>query len=325
MANELAKQSQDVFSLIAKQEPAFKAALGTQRMAEHFTRIALSLVKATPKLGQCDGMTLLASLMQSAQLKLYPGIGLGQSYIIPYYNSRTQSYDAQFQIGYQGYIDLFYRHQLAKELYVEEVRANDKFKLKLGTDRFIDHEPKTDGERGDIIGYYAIAKLLSGASNFCYMSIEDCNNWKLRYAKPDKNGKRGVWETDFDAMAKKTCIKQVLKYMPKSIEIMNIIDADESIKRPDDEAGLSRLDELPNRLHDDEIVVSEDGSVELPKKKQEKGNTGMSDQLVPLINRIKHSGLTGEEIEDLTNQATACKSQDDVNAVVAYLDKAGVQ
>lgn len=250
-------QSQTVTALINQSKPAFQMALGSPKMADHFTRVALTLVRQTPLLAKCDGMTLLAALMQAAQLNLYLGVGLGQAYLIPYYSNKRGCYEAQFQIGYQGLIDLFYRHQLAKELYVETVHKNDHFKLKLGTERYIDHEPATSGDRGEVIGYYAVARLSSGASNFAYMTVADVERWRDHYAKADKSGKRGVWDTDFDAMAKKTCIKQVLKYMPKSIEMINIMEADESVKRPINELELRNLDIVPNRLeYDDQAAES---------------------------------------------------------------------
>jgi len=283
-----AQQSQTVTALIEKSKPAFKMALGTQKMADHFVRVAVTLVRQNPTLASCDGMTLLAALMQGAQLNLYLGAGIGQAYVIPYWSSRRNCYEAQFQIGYQGLIDLFYRHQLAKELYVETVYAADKFKLKLGTDRYIDHEPATEVDRGNVIGYYAVAKLSSGASNFCYMTVEDARRWRDHYSKPDKFGKRGVWDTDFDAMAKKTCIKQVLKYMPKSIDMIRILEADETVKRPINEIELDNVDILPNRIEYDqepEQPVQPEPTQEPEPKANAKAST-LSKAIIAAIQQI---------------------------------------
>lgn len=246
MSKELATKT-DVYALINQSKPAFQMALGKPEIADHFVRTALTLVRQNPKLASCDGMTLMAALMQSAQLGLYLGSGIGQAYVIPYWSGKRNTYEAQFQIGYQGLIDLFYRHQLAKELFAEPVYKNDKFTLKLGTDRYIDHEPALS-DRGEVIGYYAVAKLSTGASNFCYMSVSDAKAWRDHYGKADKSGNYGVWDTDFDAMALKTCIKRVLKLMPKSVQMIRILEADDTIKRPVNMKELEDVDILPNRL-----------------------------------------------------------------------------
>jgi len=318
-----AQHSQTVTALIEKSTPAFQKALGTPKMADHFVRVALTLVRQNPTLASCDGMTLLAALMQGAQLNLYLGAGIGQAYVIPYWSSKRNCYEAQFQIGYQGLIDLFYRHQLAKELYVETVYAADKFKLKLGTDRYIDHEPATDGDRGNVIGYYAVAKLSSGASNFCYMTVEDARRWRDHYSKPDKFGKRGVWDTDFDAMAKKTCIKQVLKYMPKSIDMIRILEADETVKRPINEIELGKVDMLPNRIEYDqeqEQPVQAEPTQEPEPKANAKAST-LSKAIIAAIQQIANSGLPETEIKALTGYVQAAKSQEDIDAAIENMKK----
>ncbi len=220
MANQLAQAKDsgatNLRGLIQQQAPAFKMALGKPELVDSFVRSAITLVNMNRKLAECQPMSFLGALMQTAQLKL--DISLGQAWIIPYYSSKNGGLMAQFQIGYQGMIDLFYRHQLASELYAEIVYANDKFSYSLGTSRNISHEP-TLGDRGDMVAVYAIAKLISGAQNIVVMSVPELHRYKQHYSKPDKEGRYGVWDSDFEAMAKKTAIKQVLKYMPKAVEI----------------------------------------------------------------------------------------------------------
>ena len=230
MANQLAQAKDsgaiNLRSLIQQQAPAFKMALGKPELVDAFVRSAITLVNMNRKLAECQPLSFLGALMQAAQLKL--DLSLGQAWIIPYYSSKNGGLMAQFQIGYQGMIDLFYRHQLASELYAEIVYANDKFSYSLGTSRNISHEP-TLGERGDMVAVYAIAKLTSGAQNIVVMSVPELHRYKQHYSKPDKEGRHGVWDSDFEAMAKKTAIKQVLKYMPKAVEIQRAMLNDGSV------------------------------------------------------------------------------------------------
>lgn len=209
--------------MIQNQKPAFQMALGKPELAEQFVRSALTLVNMNKKLGECDPMSFLGALMQTAQLKL--DLTLGQAWLIPFWNSKKGCNIAQFQIGYQGYIDLFYRHQMASELYVEIVYKNDVFEYTLGTDRKIVHKPAI-GERGEMIAVYAVAKLTSGATALFVMSVPELQKYKTHYSKPDREGRYGVWDSNFEAMAKKTAIKQVLKYMPKAVELQKAIQMD---------------------------------------------------------------------------------------------------
>lgn len=230
-----------VTDLIGQMKPAFQMALGSQQMAERFARVALTQVRTTPRLGECSSQSLMGALMMAAQLKLE--FNLGSAYIIPYWSGKTGSYEAQFQIGYLGYIDLFYRHPLAAELYAEVVHENDEFKIRKGTSREIIHNPDLN-DPGNAIGYYAVAKLKTGAQNFVYMSVKEVTEHMLR-TPPDKSGKRGAWDTYFDQMALKTVIKKVLKIMPKSIEMASAIEIDEAIKRPPTVEMAKHIDELP--------------------------------------------------------------------------------
>jgi recombination protein RecT len=314
MTQQVTKSGVSVTDLINRSKPAFEMALGNAKMADHFVRTALTLVRGNPTLAQCDGMTLMAALMQGAQLNLYLGLGLGQAYVIPYWSSKRNCYEAQFQIGYQGLIDLFYRHQLAKELYVETVYSADTFKLKLGTDRYIDHEPATDGDRGNVIGYYAVAKLSSGAQNFYYMTVEDARRWRDHYSKPDKAGKRGVWDTDFDAMAKKTCIKQVLKYMPKSIDMIRILEADETIKRPINSVELGNIDTLPNRLEYDQPETEQ--PEQAPEQVEVKSKSPKLQKQIDAAIELIRSTVPIDGQQDYINLANNCDHEREVDTLV---------
>jgi recombination protein RecT len=239
----MAKPGQDVFALITQMKPAFQQALGDPRMAERFARVAITEVRKNPMLGKCDAISLIGGMMQAAQLKLE--FTLGFAYLIPYWSAKRNCYEAQFQIGYQGYMDLFYRHPLASELYAEIVYQNDRLRVTKGTDRSITHEPCTDRDPGPAIGYYAVARLKTGAMNFIYLSKVEMELYRDRYAKKDKFGRQGVWDSEFDGMALKTVVKRVLKLMPKSVELAAAMDVDEGVKRPVSLAEAANIDQVP--------------------------------------------------------------------------------
>ncbi len=315
-----------VTDLINQMKPAFQMALGTPQMAERFCRVALTQVRLNAKLAQCSQTSLMGSLMMAAQLKLE--FNLGSAYIIPYYSTRLKGYEAQFQIGYQGYIDLFYRHPLAEELYAEVVYQNDEFKIIKGTKREIVHNPVLDDNRGDPVGYYAVARLKTGAYNFAYMSVADAQKHMRRYSRADQSGKYGVWSDNFDEMALKTCIKKALKLMPKSVEIVSAFEMDEAVKRPPTIEAAMDITSIPSLFaSDDEDVpqVEQEASPKVERKpRQSKSKTpppepqpeSSSDPLSrskeKMITKIKNFNLVQEEEDNWVNSINNAPTVADV-------------
>lgn len=177
---------------------------------ERFTRIALTALSSNPNLAKCERNSFLGALFNAAQLGLEPNSPLQQAFLIPYNNTKKGITECQFQIGYKGLLDLAYRSGEFASIYAQTVYENDTFDYSYGLDPTLTHKP-TMGERGEPICYYAVFKLKNGGSSFVVMSKEDA----LRHAKKySKTFNAGPWQSDFDSMAKKTCLKQLLKYAP---------------------------------------------------------------------------------------------------------------
>lgn len=207
------KQPQTILSLI--NDPTMKAqfarALPAVITPERFSRIVLTAVRNNPRLGECDRASFFAAVMQSAQLGLEPNTPLGQAYLIPFWNGKKKVYECQFQIGYKGLIDLAYRSGEVSIIQAQAVHANDTFIYELGLEAKLVHKPLMEGDRGEAIAYYAIFKMKNGGENFAVMSRNDVVKFAQKYSKAYTDG---PWQTNFDAMAKKTVLKQVLKYAP---------------------------------------------------------------------------------------------------------------
>ena len=157
---------------------ALGEALPAHMNAERITRIALTTMRLNPDLYKCSPESIMGALFQSAQLGLEPNVE-GQAYIIPFNNRRKignewkTTKEAQFQIGYKGYIELFYRHKSAVSIDMQKVYENDSFDFCFGTDGYIKHRPVLKN-RGEVIAYYAVAKLVNGAVLFNVMTKEEC-------------------------------------------------------------------------------------------------------------------------------------------------------
>lgn len=207
--------------LMTKMAKEIEAALPSMISSERFQRVALTAFSNNPKLQQCEPMSFIAAMMESAQLGLEPNTPLGQAYLIPYGSK------VQFQIGYKGLLELAQRSGKIKTLYAHEVRENDEFDIDYGLEQKLIHKPLLKGSRGEVIGYYAVYHLDTGGHSFVFMTKQEILEHAMKFSKTFK---MGPWQTDFDAMAKKTVIKQLLKYAPLSIEMQKAVSSDETVK-----------------------------------------------------------------------------------------------
>jgi len=257
----------------------FQSALGSKEWAERFIRIILTSIQTTPELQLCTLGSIVNAALISAQLHLEPNTPLGHSYILPYYNSKKKHYYAQFQLGYKGIIDLFYRHPLAKIIYAKEVRTGDKFEIYEGNRmeiiHYYDHKiPKE--KRGDVLGYYAIAELVNGARNICYMHIQDILSHAKKFSQAfDKE--YSPWKRFQDQMCMKTVAKECLKFMPLSIELREAISSDYQVK-PEFTPEENNVFDIPYEEIIEEETVSEKVS-EKPEAKENIANLKINPDL----------------------------------------------
>lgn len=221
-----------VEQLIQSSTKQLKSALPAHMNAERLTRIALTTLRLNPKLYQVEPMSFLAALFQSAQLGLEPNIN-GEAWIIPYTNKGQLV--AQFQVGYAGFIKLFWNHQTAVSLQSEVVHKNDTFIYDLGANT-VKHQPAPFGEdRGPVIGYYALATLHGGGKVLKVMSKKEATDFAKKFSKcfdaKTNDFMFGTpWKEHFDAMAQKTVLKRLMKLLPKSVEIQKALALDETVK-----------------------------------------------------------------------------------------------
>lgn len=186
--------------------------LNTDRMA----RIAATEVRKNKALMNTEPTSFLGSVMQAAQLGLEPGSALGQAYLVPYGNQ------CQLIIGYKGMIDLARRSGQVLSLNAYAVREGDDFSFQLGLKPDIHHVPSLEADRikKPITYVYAVATLKGGGYQFEVMSRAEVE--AVRAKAKSKN----IWNTYFEEMAKKTVIRRLFKYLPVSIEALEITNAD---------------------------------------------------------------------------------------------------
>lgn len=222
--------------LLKRMHTQIEKALPSVITPERFTRIALTAYSRNEKLQECTAESFLGSMMQAAQLGVEPNTPLGQAYLIPYRNKGVM--EVQFQFGYRGMIDLAYRSGEVQNIQAHEVYENDTFEYELGLEPKLRHIPALK-DRGEVILYYAVFKLTNGGVGFEVMSKEDVEAFAK---KKSKTYGTGPWQSDFDAMAKKTLVKRLLKFAPLKSDFVRAVTADETIK-----SGISEnMADLPD-------------------------------------------------------------------------------
>ncbi|WP_303786724.1 recombinase RecT [Azovibrio restrictus] len=197
---------------------------------DRMARIALTAFRMTPKLGECDPRSVFAAVIQSSQLGLEVGL-MGEAHLVPFKGQ------CQLIPGYTGLMKLARQSGLVQDIYAHEVRVKDKFTLKLGMERSLEHEPLTapggfpasDEERGEVAGFYAVAVFKDGSRTFVAMSrkeVEKIRDGSRGYQSAKQYKKESVWDTDFVAMGLKTVIRRLCKFLPKSPELATALAMD---------------------------------------------------------------------------------------------------
>jgi recombination protein RecT len=196
------------------------AALPRHIGVDSMMRIALTEVRMNPDLQKCTVPSFMGALLKAAQSGLRPGM-FGEGWIIPRWNGRLGSMEAQFQPGYMGLAQLAYRSGEVAEVHAVAVYAADHFRYQLGSDPKIEHEPDMEAEHAneDIVAFYAVVKLTNGGKLLKVMRRSEVDEVRDRFAPRTRAGKLvGPWTTDYEPMGCKTVLIQALKLAPKDSE-----------------------------------------------------------------------------------------------------------
>jgi len=313
---EVAKveQAQPLAKQIEAMESQFQMAMPRGVEAKQLVRDALTALRMTPKLAEADPRTVLGALMTCSQLGLRPGV-LGHAWVLPFWDSRSRAQKAQLVIGYQGLVELAWRSGKIESLIARTVYEHDEFDVAYGLEDRLDHKPHLGGDRGNPIAYYAVVKVKGGGRAFVVMTQSDVEAHRDAHAMAKTKEGRivGPWRDNFEAMAHKTCVLKLAKWMPKGTDLAVAIAADESVRinlAPDVGA-----ESVSHHYNDDEPVegeVVDDDREQLLKEVYEtgtaKGMTGWD--LEAKYAEIKEGELLSDATtEDLTGYLTWIKAQ----------------
>lgn len=214
---------------IAERKSSFASVAGKHFNVDRMIKLAQASLSRTPKLAECTKSSVLTVLMRCAELGLEPNSPLGGMHLVPFENRRNGTVECQGIIDYRGLVSLARRSGELRTIFAEPRYEKDKWKRVLGTAPSIVHEPADDEDRGKILGFYAVAQLASGETQFAYMTKAEVDAIKAR-AKGGDNPK-APWNTDYTEMGKKTVLRRVCKLLPMTSEIADQLAREDAIDK----------------------------------------------------------------------------------------------
>ena len=256
-----------------------------------FTSAIVSAVNANPALQECSNQSILSAALLGETLKLSPSPQLGHYYMVPF-NDKEKGKTAQFILGYKGYIQLALRSGQYKKLNVLAIKEgelirydplNEEIEVQLISDEVV-------REKAPTIGYYAFFEYLNGFRKTLYWSkdrmLAHADKYSAAFSKDGGNFGRGgkfhrvsfadyeagnydkndewmyssFWYKDFDGMAYKTMLRQLIsKWGIMSIDMVTAFESDYTIEAPDGTRAYVELDDpavakLPEQAVEEPVV-----------------------------------------------------------------------
>ena len=258
MSNAVATQAQRPKFSVMISTPGYQKMINNTlrdpKKAQRFVASITSAVATNPALQECDPATILSGALLGESLNLSPSPQLGQYYLVPFNNTKNGCKDAQFQLGYKGYIQLALRSGYYKHLNVIAVKAGELVHFDPLTEEVeVNLNPdELARENSATVGYLAMFEYLNGFRKTIYWSREKMENHALRYSK-GYAAKKGYtfWEKDFDAMAFKTMLRQLIsKWGVMSIDLQTAFEAD-AVAAEDGDYIQTPPTELPEPVQDE--------------------------------------------------------------------------
>lgn len=292
----------DFGALLAKNMKQIGSVVASTVTPEKMARIALNELRTNAylmKMAVQSPTSFVNAVMQASHLGLEIGGALGQAYLVPFKG------EIKMMPGYRGLLSLARRSGQITSINAELVYENDTFDLELGIEVKVRHKPYLKGARGNPVLGYMVAHFTDGGHHFEWMTIEDIEAVRKR-SSAVQSGKKTPWDTDYEAMCKKTVIRRGWKYLPMSIEMQNaekieaandnnqglVIDGDSvMVTEPEEQPmgepapqPVSRRENPPaRRVQQEQVksdpaeaVSSETGNMFPPEDAYEQANTGPS-------------------------------------------------
>jgi recombination protein RecT len=214
-------------------EAAFADAVAQGLSPQTLVRDAITAIRTTPKLAECTSESFFGALMTAAQLGLRPNVAtLGHGWVLPRWNGRKQVNEASWQLGYQGMVELGYRSRLVEKITAHTIYDGEHHRIQWGTNDVLEHEPLQDPrQRGPMLWHYAVVWLKTGGVIWNAITEAEAQQTMRGYAAKDRNGNVvGPWVANYLPMARKTALRGLWRYMPKTPELALALTTDDVVR-----------------------------------------------------------------------------------------------
>lgn len=191
---------------------------------DRFIRVAVSALTRTPKLKECEPVSLFGAMLTLSQLGIEPDGR--RAHLIPFENRRRGCVECQLIIDYKGLAEMAMRSGVVSYLHADVVCDADIFEENMG--EIVAHKIDRRKPRGEVYAVYAICKFKDGTAKAEVMSSEEVDAIRKR----SKAGNSGPWITDWNEMAKKTVFRRLSKWLPLSPEFRDAVEADDEPAAP---------------------------------------------------------------------------------------------
>lgn len=238
----------------------------TGERGQSFMTAILSAVSNNQQLELCDHNTILASALLGETLKLSPSPQLGQYFLVPFDDTKKRCKVAQFQLGYKGYIQLAIRSGQYKKLNVLAIKEGELIKYDPLNEEIevnlIDDEEER--ENAKTIGYYAMFEYINGFKKSLYWSKAKMLSHAKKYSQAyrsylSKGNSYSFWSKDFDGMAFKTMLRQIIsKWGIMSIEMQKAYVSDMAVIKDNGDTEYIDAD-IPDEAKP--IVIKDDTAI----------------------------------------------------------------
>ena len=227
--------------------------------SQRFISSVVSAVQTNPQLAECTNSSILSSALLGHSLKLPQSPQLQMFYLVPFNNKKkitdangkekeVKVKEAVFQLSYRGYLQLAMRSGQYKKINATDIREGELKSFNPITEEYV-FEAITDYEKRKslpVIGYYAYFEMTNGYRKELYWSKEQMEAHAKKYSASYRQGwSSSFWTSDFDAMALKTMLRQLIsKWGMMSVDMEKAYQNDMAIE--DENGNPIYVDNVPD-------------------------------------------------------------------------------
>jgi recombination protein RecT len=214
---DLDAQRNSLASLLEKASADVRLVIPKHLSPDRLCRLALSSIRTNKKLAACTPASFVASVMSASMMGLEVNTPAGLAYLVPYEkkdkNGNVEYTLCQLIVGYKGFVAL--ARNSGCRVSGHAVYHGDDFDYDQGTTPFLRHKPKGEANEKKLSHAYAIGVEKDGGFVFEVLTRSQIDRRRAR----SMSGRKGPWVTDYEAMAVKSAVRALARWLPQSPEL----------------------------------------------------------------------------------------------------------